>query len=78
MRNRARHFNPVGRLIPSVVAMPLFEAPSPAISKALARVTTRYGAVALGGSPGPPLSGQGRTTTAFSLSAILRICRTAS
>ena len=27
--------------------MPLFATPSPAISKALARVTTRYGAVAL-------------------------------
>ena len=45
--DRARHFNSVGRLILSVVAMRVFAMPLPAINKALARVTTRYGAVAL-------------------------------
>ena len=43
----ARQFNTVGRLMPSVAAMRLFVTPSPALSKALARVTTRYGADAL-------------------------------
>ena len=41
MRKRARQFNTVGRLMSSVVAIRLFAAPSPAISKALAWVTTR-------------------------------------
>ena len=46
-RNRARQFNTPGRLMPSVVAMRLFATPSPAISNALARVTTRYGTLSL-------------------------------
>ena len=41
VRKRARQCNTVGRLMSSVVAMRLFAAPSPAISKALAWVTTR-------------------------------------
>ena len=47
VRNRARQSNTVGRPMASVVAMRLFATPSPAISKALARVTTLFVAVAL-------------------------------